>query len=228
MRWSAARSSVNANGLQFQVNYTFSKTLDDNTDFNNEFMPFRPTRMNLERSPSTFDIRHNFVANAVYATPFKPGGGFLSHLMADMTVSPVLFLRSGIPFTVRVPGMQNGTVGESLWARPWHAGRNTGIGPNFYSLDMRVAKSFYVNREAGRRIDFMVQGSNILNHTNFSAVNDSFPVNPNPFQIGGQTVDLLNGPYNFHGIRGLDASQPLAFKAAFDPRQVQFGLKLIF
>ena len=215
-------------GLQFQINYTFSKTIDDNIDFNNDFMPFRPTRMSLERSLSVFDIKHNFVANAVYATPFKPGGNLLSHLLADLTISPILFLRSGIPFTVRVPGMQNGTLGESLWARPWHAGRNTGIGPNFFSLDMRVSKSFFLNREAGRRIDLLVQGTNILNHTNFSAVNDSFPANPTPFHVGSQVVNLLDGPYSFHGIRGLDASQPLGFKAAFDPRQVQFGLKVNF
>jgi Carboxypeptidase regulatory-like domain/TonB-dependent Receptor Plug Domain len=215
-------------GLQFRISYTFSKAIDDNIDSTGEFAPFRPTRMGLERSVSIFNVKHNFVANAVYATPFKPGGNLLSHVMANITISPVLSLRSGAPFTIRVPGMENGTIGDSLWARPWHAGRNTGIGPNFYSLDMRVTKSFYFNREAGRRLDVLVQGTNILNHTNFSAVNDSFPANPNPFQIGGQTVDLLNGPYNFHGIQGLDASQPLGFKAAFDPRQVQFGLKLIF
>jgi hypothetical protein len=203
-----------ARGLQYQMNYTFSKAIDDTTDFNAEFMPFRPTRMNLERSPSTFDIRHNFVASAVHATSYHPGGGFLSHVLADMTVAPVLFLRSGIPFTVRVPGMQNGTLGESLWARPWHAGRNTGIGPNFYSLDMRLTKSFYLKRDTGRKLDFIVQGTNLLNHTNFSAVNDSFPTNPDPFQVGGQTVNLLDGPYNFHGIRGLDPTQPLALAPA--------------
>jgi hypothetical protein len=142
------------------------------------------------------------VASAVYAIPFKPRGGFVSHVLADISIAPVLFVRSGIPFTVRVPGMQNGTLGESLWARPWHAGRNTGIGPNFFSLDIRVTKSFYFNREAGRKLDFTVQGANILNHTNFSAVNDSFPTNPKPFQVGGQTLDLLHGPYNFHGITG--------------------------
>ncbi len=217
-----------AGGLQFQVNYTFSKAMDDTTDFNSEFMPFRPTRLGLERALSTFDIRHNFVANAVYTTPFKAGGGFVSHMMADATISPVLFLRSGIPFTIRVPGMQNGTVGESLWARPWHAGRNTGIGPNFFSLDVEAAKSFYFDRQAGRRIDFVVQGRNIFNRVNFSAVNDCFPANPNPFQVGGETMDLLNGPYRLHGIRGLDPSEPLGFKAAFEPRQVQFGLKLVF
>ncbi len=223
---TASLSRRFARGLQFQVNYTFSKTLDDTTDFNGEFMPFRSTRLDREWGLSAFDIRHNFVANAIFATPFKPGGNFFSHLLADTTFSPVLFLRSGIPFTIRVPGMQNGTVAESLWARPWHAGRNTGIGPSFYSFDLRITKSLYFNREAGRRLDFLVQGTNILNRTNFSAVNDSFPPNPTPFQVGDQTINLLNGPYTFHGIRGLDVSQPLAFKAAFEARQVQFGMRV--
>ncbi len=228
-----------AHGLQFQANYTFSKTLDNTTDFNTEFKPFRPTRLSLERALSTFHIRHNFILNAIYATPFKPRGSWLARVLADTTVSPILFLRSGIPFTIRVPGLQNGTTGASLWARPWHAGRNTGIGPNFYSLDLRLTKAFYFDREAGRRLDLLVQGTNILNRTNFSAVNDSFPggcmlplppegCSPQPFQVGPYMIDYLNGPFNFHGVKGLDPSSPLGFKAAFDPRQVQFGLKLIF
>jgi carboxypeptidase family protein len=216
------------NGLQFQANYTFSRAIDDNTDFNNNFMPFRPTRLNLERGLSAFNITHNFVASAVYTTPFKPGGSFVSRILAEMTISPVLSMRSGIPFTIRVPGMQNGTLGESLYARPWDAGRNTGIGPDFYGLDMRVTKAFYINREKGVKLDLLVEGTNILNHTNFSAVNDVFPANPDPFQVGPYTVNLMNGPYRFQGIRASDPSQPLAFKSAFDPRQIQFGLKFVF
>ncbi len=243
---TASLSRRFARGLQFQVNYTFSKTLDNTTDFNGEFMPFRSTRLDREWGLSTFDIRHNFVANAVYAAPFNAGGNVFSRVLADTTLSPILFLRSGIPFTVRVPGMQNGTVAESLWARPWNAARNTGIGPHFYSLDLRITKSFYFNREAGRRLDFLVQGTNVLNRTNFSAVNDFFPggctlpqefpdplpprgiCNPQLLYYGPYTVDYVKGPFNFRGVKGLDASTPLGFKAAFDPRQVQFGVKLIF
>jgi len=215
-------------GLQFQANYTFSKTIDDNTDFNNNFMPFRPTYLNLERSLSTFNITHNFVASAVYAMPFKPGGNALARMLADVTISPVVSARSGLPFTVRVPGLENGTLGESLYARPWHAGRNSGIGPAYNSLDMRLTKSFYIRRDQGTKLDLMLEGTNILNHTNFSAVNDVFPANPEPFQIGSQTVDLLNGPYNLHGVKGLDPSQPLAFKSANPARHLQLGLKFIF
>jgi hypothetical protein len=49
----------------------------------------------------------------------------------------------------------------------------------------------------------LVEGTNVLNHTNFSAVNDVFPAHPEPFQIGSQTLDLLNGPYNLRGEKGL-------------------------
>ena len=214
--------------LQFQTNYTFSRTIDDNTDFNNDFMPYRPSRRNLERALSAFNISHNFVASAVYALPFKAGQHkTLARIFGDMTVSPIVSIRSGIPFTVRVPGMMNtnGTKLESLYARPWHAGRNTGIGPGFQSVDLRLSKSFYIRRDSGVKVDVLVEGTNILNHTNFSAVNDVFPYDPT-YKLSSGT--LLNGPYNVSGIRGLDRSQPLGFKSAFDPRQVQFGLKLIF
>jgi hypothetical protein len=202
--------------------------------------------MNREWGVSAFNVKHNFVANAVYTTPFQPGGNVLSRVLADTTFSPILFLRSGIPFTVRVPGLQNFPGAASLWARPWSAGRNTGIGPNFYSLDLRITKSFYFDREAGRRLDLLVQGTNIFNRTNFSAVNDYFPggcrlpqeiptplppggiCDPKPFNVGPYTVNYLTGPFTFRGVKGLDASTPLGFKAAFDPRQVQFGLKLVF
>jgi hypothetical protein len=213
-------------GLQFQTNYTFSKTIDDNTDFNNNFMPFRPTRINLERGLSAFNIAHNFVASAVYSTPFKPGGNILSRVFADMSISPILAMRTGIPFTLRVPGLQNGTLGESLYARPWNAGRNTGIGPNFYGLDLRLTKSMYINRDRGVKLDLLVEGTNILNHTNFSAVNDMFPADPLYGLPNGKM--LGTGPYNVHGVRASDPLQPLAFKSAFDARQLQFGIRLVF
>jgi hypothetical protein len=52
------------------------------------------------------------------------------------------------------------------------------------------------------------------------------PADPNFALPNGGT--LLTGPYHFSGFKASDPSQPLAFKSAFDARQVQFGLKLIF
>lgn len=189
-------------------------------------MPFRPTRIDRERGLSAFNIAHNFVASAVYQTPFKAGEGFLGHILADITISPVIALRTGIAFTIRVPGLQNGTLGQSLYARPWNAGRNTGVVPNFYGLDMRISKSMYISRDRGVKLDFIVEGTNVLNRANFSAVNDVFPADPTFVLPGGGT--LATGPYHFQGHKVANPSDPLAFKSAFDPRQVQFGLKFIF
>lgn len=207
--------------LQAQFNYTFSKAIDDVTDFNSQFASFFPTRLNLERGISAYNITHNFVGNAVYTTPFKAGAGenFFSRVFADMTLSPILYMRSGIPFSIRVPGAANGTLGHSLYARPWYVARNTGIGPDYYDFDFRVNKSFYIDRDLGVKIDALVEGTNLFNHTNFSSVNDQFAVG-DPF--------LLTGPFNVSGNKNLASTSPLGFTSAFAGRQIQFGLKLIW
>jgi hypothetical protein len=209
------------NNFQAQVNYTFSKAIDDVTDFNSSFASFFPTRLNLERGISAYNVPQNFVANAVYSTPFKAGSGspWWSRALADMKLAPILQMRSGIPFTVRVPGAENGTLGHNLYARPWYVERNTGIGPDFYSVDLRLTKSFYINRERGLKLDAIVEGTDLLNHTNFSSVNDQFPV--------GDPL-LLTGPFNVTGNKSLSPADPLGFTSAFPGRQLQFGLRFAF
>ena len=209
------------NHFQAQVNYTFSKAIDDNTDFNSQFASFFPTRLNLERGISAYNVPHNFVANVVYSTPFKAGSAepFWSRMLADMSLAPILHLRSGIPFSIRVPGAANGTLGHNLYARPWYVSRNTGLGPDFYSFDMKLTKSFYIDRERGLKLDAIVEGTNLFNHTNFSSVNDQFPV--------GDPL-LATGPFNVQGNKNLGPTVPLGFTSAFPGRQIQFGLRFAF
>jgi hypothetical protein len=133
-----------------------------------------------------------------------------------MMLSPIVYLRSGIPFDIRVPGASNGTVGDSLYARPWYIPRDSGIGPDFYDFDLRLTKALYLNREKGLKFDVLAEGTNLLNHTNYSAVNDQFAVG-DPF--------LLTGPFNVTGNKNLSSTSPLGFTSAFPGRQVQFGLK---
>ena len=217
-------------GLQFQANYTFSRAIDNTSDFSSLSTPFRPDLLRLDRALSDFNITHNFVANAVYTTPFRPGrGNSLSRILADVTVSPIVYARSGIPFTLLVPGLSNGTVGHNANARPWQEGRNDGIGPNFISWDMRVSRTFYIRRESGLRLDLIAQSQNLLNRTNFAVVNNSFPADPNfPLPNGGT---LWRGPYRVSGFKPGSVSQlsdPLAFTAAYPARQVSFALRIAF
>jgi len=179
-------------------------------------------------------VTHNFVANAVYITPSKAGGEFWSKVLGDIAISPIVTAHTGIPFTLLVPGLGgvegNGTIGHTAEARPWYEPRNSGIGPGFVGWDMRVSKPFYINRDKGVKLDAIAQAQNLLNHTNFAAVNNIFPADPGfALPNGGQ---LLNGPFNnIHGFVPTSVSQlsaPLAFTKAYPPRYVSFGLQMSF
>jgi len=215
-------------GLQFQVNYTLSRAIDDTSDFSSLSTPFRPDLLNLDRAVSDFNVTHNFVANAVYTTPFHPGsGGFVSRLLAGVTVSPIFYAHSGVPFTLLVPGLANGTVGHNAVARPWYEGRNNGMGPDFVSWDLRVSKTLIGGEKP--RLEVIAQAQNLLNRTNFAVVNDNFPADPNYPLPGGGT--LQNGPYNVKGFAPTSVSQlsqPLAFTSAYPARQVSLALRLAF
>jgi hypothetical protein len=209
-------------GLQFQANYTFSRAIDDTSDFSSLSTPFRPDLMNMERGLSNFNITHNFVANAVYTTGAK------SWLLSGITVSPILYARSGVPFTLLVPGLANGTIGHNSTARPWFEGRNGSIGPAFVSWDMRVSKAV-VRGEGRPRIDVIAQAQNLLNRTNFAAVNGNFPADPNYPLPGGGT--LGRGPYHVTGFAPTsisDLSVPLAYTAAYPARQISVALRIGF
>lgn len=217
--------------FQFQVNYTYSKTIDDVLDFNASATPFLPTRRFLERAVSAYDMRHNFVASGVFDSPFKSGAGnnLLSRALADITLSPIVWLRSGVPFNLYIGRDVNGDANAT--DRPFYAPRNSGIGPNFYSVNLRFTKRFYIARQGseGLRVDFITEAANLFNHTNFLRVNDTVcGAFAQPGFINGCDPRFLTGPFDFKGRRDLPATAPLGFVGAGSPRQLQFGLKVAF
>src|SRR6202043_1223502 len=93
---------------------------------------------------SAFNVTHNFVASGVFHSPLTGGAGRhpVARALAGVTVSPIVFLRSGIPFTVLLGADVNG---DSHTAdRPFWAARNTGSGANFYGVNVRVSKPFAI------------------------------------------------------------------------------------
>ena len=231
-------------GLQFQVNYTFSKAIDNTSDFSSQSTPFRPDLLNRDRSISDFNIRHSFVANAVYTSPTHRSGDRLTSLLySDFIVAPIVSVRSGVPFTLLVPGIaSNGTGGaHTSEARPYGESRNLGVGPGYSRFDLRVSRAIPLKRDSRIRLELIAQAENVLNHTNFTSVQNIFPntattdatgiTNSALISTPEGTVDLLNGPYNYKGFRPNGPSQlsdPLAFKTAAPPRQTSFALELSF
>jgi Carboxypeptidase regulatory-like domain len=217
--------------IQFQANYTFSKTIDDVLDFSAAATPFLPTRRYLERALSAFDIRHNFIFSGIFESPFKRGSGqpWYARAFADMTLSPIVFLRSGAPFTTYIGRDVNGDL--NVTDRPFYAPRNSGRGPNYQSVNLRLNKSFYFARQTqeGLRMDFIVEANNLFNRTNFLRVNDVVcALTTQPGFIGGCDPKFLTGPFDFVGSKDIPATAPLGFVSAASPRQVQLGLKFTF
>lgn len=98
------------NGLQFIVNYTYSKSLgnassadlgsQNNDGFRNSIYP------NREYGPLDFDVRNRFVASFLYDLPFGAGHRLATHLpvvdhvISNWNWSSIVTLSSGTWFTV--------------------------------------------------------------------------------------------------------------------------------
>ncbi|HKX26501.1 MAG TPA: TonB-dependent receptor [Blastocatellia bacterium] len=101
-------------GLQFQVAYTLSKSLDTNSATDSVFSngtfgadrqdPYNPA---MDRARSDFDARHNLVANFMWDLPVGKGhpiggniGGNLGKLVNGWSMGGILNFKSGFPFGV--------------------------------------------------------------------------------------------------------------------------------
>lgn len=88
-------------GVEFLSSYTFSHAIDDSTDLQTLLEPQDNRFPNKERSNSSFDQRHRWVNSAVFQTPESHSGdSFAKKLFGDFTVSPIVEVASGRPFTV--------------------------------------------------------------------------------------------------------------------------------
>jgi Carboxypeptidase regulatory-like domain/TonB-dependent Receptor Plug Domain len=103
-----------ASNLQMQVSYTLGKAEDTGAsalggnDFDNEAGGARYMFVK-EKGLSPFDVRQSFVASVNWEAPFgRNGDGLVAALIRDWSVSTLLRLRSGNPFSVDTGGLQRG------------------------------------------------------------------------------------------------------------------------
>ena len=197
---------------QFQVSYTFSKAIDDTVDFITDLEAANQLDLAAERSLSAFDQRQRFVVSGVFMSPLDRGFG-AGRVLADLTVAPILTVASGHPFNLLLGFDANGDTNANT-DRPPLAGRNTGRGPSFTSLDLRVTKAF-VFGDRDHRIEATAEAFNLFNTVNFSGVNNIVGTTP-------------LSTFDVEGSRSLGPTDPLGFTSAFAPRQIQLGLKFRF
>ena len=193
------------------MNYTYSKAYDTSTDFNSDFGPQDNTSLGAERGLSDFDQRHKFIFAAVVDSPWK------GPILSGFELAPVFRYNSGHPFDLLAGSDVNGD-NHPTNDRPIGAGRNTGLGPNYASFDMRLSKSIRLGEKAS--VQLMAEGFNLTNRTNFASVNN----------VVGPAFGLTPGFKTFfvHGNSNVSPTQPLGFTSAFPKREIQLGLRFSF
>jgi hypothetical protein len=217
-------------GLNFQIEYSWNRSLDNTPIVGG---PVDPYNASLDRGNSDQVRRHIFTAAYSYELPFGPGKpfasgarGFAGKVIGGWAVAGITFLRTGQPYSVTFNATQNGwrgnradvvTVGDlprderniTRWFDPsgyrapapftWgNSARNHLFGPGEIVFDVSVIKNTYITERINTQ--FRAEFFNMPNHANFlnPAANISVPAS-----VGRIT-------------------------SAGDPRQIQFGLKVLF
>jgi hypothetical protein len=93
-------------GLQGQINYTFSRCMDEVS--NGGLLQFSagailtplPGELARNYGPCDYDVRHNFNAQYLYQLPIKIQNRALGGALNGWQVSGTVFLHSGLPFSV--------------------------------------------------------------------------------------------------------------------------------
>jgi hypothetical protein len=118
-----------SHGLQGQINYTFSRCMDEVS--NGGFLQFSagailsplPGELRRNYGPCDYDVRHNLDAQYVYQLPINVKNHALGHLLNGWQISGTFFFHSGLPF--------------SVLSSPYSANGNgivQGAGPQFASV----------------------------------------------------------------------------------------------
>ncbi|MGI8786248.1 MAG: carboxypeptidase regulatory-like domain-containing protein [Pyrinomonadaceae bacterium] len=203
------------------ANYTLSKSIDESTDFNTDYLAQNPLNVRADRSLSAFDQRHRAVISAVLLSPSK------NVFLKDFVFSPIFTAGSGRPFNLLI-GTDTNNDSRLYNDRPAGAGRNTGKGEPYYSFDMRLARRFFVKEQ--RYLELTFEAFNLFNHVNYNGINNivgtacvaNFASNPN---CASATRVI---PINARGVQGVSSTSPLGFTSAAPSRQLQFGVRYNF
>ncbi len=220
-------------GFQVQSSFTFSHANDAGqssqtfTTANNVLDPFN---LGLESGRSNFDIRERFAFGAVWSPEYYKGGSILvKQLLNGFTISPLITVSSGAPFTPLIQGdAPNGTSSGILGAggtnRPPFLALNSFQQPRTAVVDLRLEKGFHI----WEKWKFTITGDafNLFNHTNITGVDTQiYTVCPANMRCSVTGLTPIVNQLVFHPTFGAPTA---AQNSLIGPRQIQIGARLDF
>jgi outer membrane receptor protein involved in Fe transport len=198
--WLTAEKRL-SKGLQFKAAYTYSKSIDDNSQNNEGVVIQDSNNIRGDRGLSDFDARNRFVLSAIYALPFQK-----NIITRGWQLSAIETLQSGNPLNFHIA---NSAFTGNANLRPDVTGKViTGFDPaNFGALGIATDIGYvqnptvFVNQGTtpGVPIGFGNLGRNVVTGPGFSNLdlalvrNIRFRERMN-FQIRADAYDLLNHP----------------------------------
>ena len=154
-------------GIYFRLAYTYAHAIDDGQD---ALVAGRPALVqnsyatSAERGNSVTDQRQRLVFSWIAEPrPFHRGQELLGQIFNDWKLAGVLTYGSGRPVNLTVVGDPNQDDNSSNDRLPG-ARRNSFLGPDYASTDMRLSRRLYVRDRV--KIDLMVESFNLLNRDN--------------------------------------------------------------
>jgi hypothetical protein len=113
-------------GVQGQISYTLSESIDTGssissvsagTGYESSFSVATPLLPEINRGPSNYDVRHNFVGSFVWEIPYSAGlAGATRALLEGWQLAGVYRAHSGYPFTLALNGDRAGSKSDTTGA----------------------------------------------------------------------------------------------------------------
>jgi hypothetical protein len=184
-----------SNEVAFSANYTFSKAIDDASDYDEQ--PQSPYNFRAERALSANDQRHRFAFSGLFDLPFADEedrnsgsqNNVVKILLGNIEIAPIFAVASGRPLDPLVGFDANHSSAFPLAARPLGRARNSIMSASTANLDVRLLKFFNVKPHG--KLDFVVEAFNVFNHRNVSALNPVYGAGVFPVSSFLQPVETL-------------------------------------
>ena len=214
-------------GSYLRLSYTYAHAIDDGQDalvagepatVQNAYNP------NAERGPSVTDQRNRFVAAfSLEPRPFHREHQFLGHVFNNWKISSIVTAGSGRPINASVDGDPNQDGNYDNDRLPGYS-RNAFTGPDYSSTDLRLVRKIHLSESC--RLELTADSFNLFNRLNPRVTITSDGLTAEATTFTQYTTYVLNVAYPaYYQTPTQDFLRP---NAAFAPRQIQLGMKLIF
>ncbi len=217
----------------FLAGYTYSKTMDNSSSFNNEPINFMDQK--LSRSLSNYDLTHNFVISYDYELPFyRLGGDKWKRLTNGWRILGITHFSTGLPISMydtsdnSLLGTFGSGIGPGLDAPNYNGeslgGHDPRTGLPYFNTGAFYGETFGELGNSNRRF-FHGPG---LNNWDMSLIKDTHITESTNLQFRAEFFNTFNHAQFYNPDGTINHSTFGLVTSARDPRIGQLGLKFQF